>query len=234
MYPSAESGLYAIKYSCAEDSPFSVGKIAVNCDMETDGGGWIVIQRRNASQRKVEFFRNWHAYENGFGDIDGEFWIGLKAIHFLTHEKSMSLQVSVWNDETNDSVTWTTPNFSILGPETDYRINYVDPGVADTVTLGPFHPRMSEGRIPFARPFSTYDRDNDYHSSSNCAYELQSAWWYYDCTYANLNGRHHESDLPGVRRYQQRLLYRTSETNPKYTVFTHSEMKIRPNTCGLR
>ena len=134
---SAESGLYALKDSCADDSPFNSGIIAVYCDMETDGGGWIVIQRRNASQGRVDFFRNWHDYENGFGDFDGEFWIGPKAIHYLTYGKSMSLQISVWNEETNENVTWTTPSFSVDGPDTNYRLS-IATGHSDETTYQPF------------------------------------------------------------------------------------------------
>ena len=43
------------------------------CDMVTDGGGWLVIQRR-LPKGKVNFVRKWDDYENGFGDLEGEFW----------------------------------------------------------------------------------------------------------------------------------------------------------------
>ena len=53
------------------------------CDMETDGGGWLVIQKRiNGS---VDFYRNWTDYVYGFGDLEGEFWYGLENIHALPH-----------------------------------------------------------------------------------------------------------------------------------------------------
>ena len=74
------TGIYAIRDPCAEDNTFNYGKINMNCDMETDCGGWIVIQRRNASLGTVNFTRNWEDYENGFGDLDDEFWIGLRNI----------------------------------------------------------------------------------------------------------------------------------------------------------
>ena len=48
--------------------------------METDGGGWIVIQR-HITDGIVNFTRNWENYVNGFGDLDGEFWIGLNNIY---------------------------------------------------------------------------------------------------------------------------------------------------------
>ena len=50
--------------------------------METDGGGWIVIQRR--MDESQGFNRKWKDYAIGFGDLNGEFWLGLSKIHRLT------------------------------------------------------------------------------------------------------------------------------------------------------
>ncbi|XP_025102675.1 fibrinogen gamma chain-like [Pomacea canaliculata] len=49
--------------------------LRVWCDMDSGSGGWLVFQRR--TNGSVDFYRNWTQYEQGFGDITGEFWLGL-------------------------------------------------------------------------------------------------------------------------------------------------------------
>uniref|UniRef100_A0A1X7SDK1 Fibrinogen C-terminal domain-containing protein n=1 Tax=Amphimedon queenslandica TaxID=400682 RepID=A0A1X7SDK1_AMPQE len=75
--------------SLFEDSVTTSGVYTVNpdggtpfevyCDMETDGDGWTVFQRRQDGS--VDFYRNWTDYKNGFGDLTGEFWLGLSKVH---------------------------------------------------------------------------------------------------------------------------------------------------------
>ena len=38
-------------------------------------------------------------YENGFGNLDGEFWIGLGNIYEFTNQQDVDLQISVWNEK---------------------------------------------------------------------------------------------------------------------------------------
>ena len=57
----SESGVYPILVA---------GKnISVYCDMETEGGGWTVLQRRGDFGNPDDFFlRRWRGYKEGFGD----------------------------------------------------------------------------------------------------------------------------------------------------------------------
>ena len=56
------------------------------CDQKNVGGGWTVVQKR--LDGSVDFHRNWSDYKNGFGELDGEFWLGLEKIHRLTKSPS--------------------------------------------------------------------------------------------------------------------------------------------------
>ena len=87
------SGQYEITDVCSTVSSFgNPGKVKARCDMETDKGGWIVIQCR-VTNGTVNFTRGWKDYEEGFGDLDSEFWYSLRNIHCLTTRER------VWNCE---------------------------------------------------------------------------------------------------------------------------------------
>ena len=70
--------------------------------MDTDIGGWNVIQR-NKKDSPTSFNRNWAQYDEGFGELEAEFWHGLKAISCLTQSGRWEMRIDIQN---NDK-TWT-------------------------------------------------------------------------------------------------------------------------------
>ena len=224
MFPSAKSGLYAIRDPCLIGHKlFSIARLTVYCDMETDGGGWIVIQRRNASMGWVNFTRPMSEYESGFGDLDGEFWIGLKNIYELTNQQIMALKIRVWND-TEHSINWNYQHFRIYDKNNRYALAGLSGG-SGSGSGGSGYGSFSRGPSSSFQ-FHTYD-------SNNCGFRRQSGWWYYNgiCgEYSNLNGRHQPSGISGIDSTGERLFWRTSSGN---RIYTHSEMKIRPRSCPL-
>ena len=80
------SGVYKI-------DPDGLGEFEVFCDQKTAGGGWTVFQKRRDGS--VDFFRGWADYKVGFGNLNGEFWLGLDKIHRLTVSSSNKLRVDL-------------------------------------------------------------------------------------------------------------------------------------------
>ena len=88
--------------------------------MNTDGGGWTVFQRRQDAT--VDFYRGWQDYKNGFGDLDGNFWLGLDKIHRLTKLGENVLKVDLM-DWTNDTAYAKYESFSVESESKNYKLN---------------------------------------------------------------------------------------------------------------
>ncbi|XP_043386300.1 ficolin-1 [Chelonia mydas] len=198
------SGWYAIYPGVADDS------ITVFCDMDTDGGGWTVFQRR--ADGSVDFFRDWDSYKKGFGNQLTEFWLGNDNIHLLTSLETCELRVDLSDTENNKSFAHYE-TFSISGQSDKYRLNL---GKFLTGTAGDSlsgHKNMT---------FTTKDNDNDMHSA-NCALLYKGGWWYNKCHGSNLNGLY----LLGPHKsYADSVIWATGKgAHYSYKV---SEMKFRP------
>ncbi|XP_037588906.1 ficolin-2 isoform X4 [Cebus imitator] len=184
--------------------------LTVLCDMDTDGGGWTVFQRR--VDGSVDFYRDWAAYKQGFGSQLGEFWLGNDNIHALTARGTSELRVDLVDFEDNHQFA-KYRSFQMAGEAEKYRLvlgAFVEGSAGDSLTS---HNNQS---------FSTKDQDNDLHAQS-CAVIYQGAWWYKTCHVSNLNGRYlggaHDSFAKGIN-WKSGKGY-----NYSYRV---SEMKLRP------
>ncbi|XP_068408270.1 ficolin-2 isoform X1 [Eschrichtius robustus] len=183
--------------------------LTVLCDMDVDGGGWTVFQRR--SDGSVDFYRDWTAYKQGFGSQLGEFWLGNDNIHALTAQGSSELRVDLMDFEGNHQFA-KYQSFKMAGEAEEYKLvlgAFVEGSAGDSLTSHNNH------------AFSTKDQDND-KNTANCAVQYQGAWWYNNCHVSNLNGRYlggpHESFANGIN-------WRSGKGyNYSYKV---SEMKVR-------
>ena len=90
------------------------------CDMTTDDGGWIVIQR-NKRYSKMSFNKNWIDFEKGFGDLNAEFWYGLEQIHCLTQRGQWEMRVDYQNNDKIWSYFHYT-NFSVGSANEGYPL----------------------------------------------------------------------------------------------------------------
>ncbi|XP_065198664.1 angiopoietin-related protein 7-like [Sycon ciliatum] len=163
------------------------------CDRETDGGGWIVFQRRQDGS--VDFYRDWNAYKRGFGSASGEFWLGLDTLHYLTSQagSTYELRIDMVLNTTGEKhyAKWST--FRVEGEANNYRLHvsgFSSPTLPDSV------------RTHNGQQFSTRDREHDSHGRS-CSNRYKGGWWYNACFHVNVNGLYGRSDgdLTGVVYY---------------------------------
>ncbi|XP_064283799.1 tenascin-R isoform X2 [Passer domesticus] len=153
-------------------------RVPVYCDMTTDGGGWIVFQRRQNGL--TDFFRKWADYRVGFGNLEDEFWLGLDNIHKITSQGRYELRIDMRDGQ--EAAYAYYDKFSIGDSRSLYKLRIGDYNGTSGDSLT-YHQ---------GRPFSTKDRDNDV-AVTNCAMSYKGAWWYKNCHRTNLNGKYGES-----------------------------------------
>ena len=94
--------------------------------MTTDGGGWTVFQRR--MDGSVNFYRGWTDYKNGFGNLNGEFWLGLDKINRLSQSGQNVLRVDL-GDFDNETRYAFYKTFAVSNETEKYELtvgNYSD------------------------------------------------------------------------------------------------------------
>ena len=200
-----KNGIYKIK-----PNPTCTSKLSfkVVCDLETSCGGWTVVQRRYNGI--VNFYTNWNDYENGFGSLTGEYWLGLEKLHRLTANGDWTLRIELEDYYGNATYAEYT-NFSIGDASTYYRLSF-----------GEYRGIAGDSLQYYAdAAFSTYDQDHD-RGSSNCAALYQTAMWFGDCNpNGNLNGPYKGSPTTGTWKAMTWGTWKSTEALKK------SEMKIR-------
>ena len=196
------SGIYVI------DPRDGLGSFRVWCDMQTDGGGWTVFQRRRDGS--VDFYRVWNDYKLGFGDLHGEFWMGLGNLHRLTTSQVLRIDMA---DFDNVRKYAQYESFTV-GPLSSSYIAYVGNYTGNAGDSFSFINGMK---------FTTKDKDLDTAPHENCASSYNGAWWYKWCHSSNLNGLYrkgtHSSYADGVNWHA----FKGHRYSLKF-----SEMKIRP------
>ncbi|KAM9682750.1 angiopoietin-4 isoform 2-T2 [Dama dama] len=179
------SGIYTIHVASVAEPR------KVFCDMETSGGGWTLIQRRENGN--VSFQRNWTDYKQGFGNPAGEHWLGNEVVYQLTSRGNYSLRVDLQDWEGNEAYA-QYEHFQLGSEGQLYRLS-----------LGGYTGSAGHQSSLILRStnFSTLDSDND-NCLCKCAQLLSGGWWFDACGLSNLNGiyypvSHHLRKINGIR-----------------------------------
>ncbi|XP_006642064.1 angiopoietin-related protein 7 [Lepisosteus oculatus] len=199
-------------YKLPADEFLGTPELEVYCDMDTEGGGWTVIQRRKVGL--TSFNRDWKQYKEGFGTIRGDFWLGNEHIFRLTRQPTvLRIELEDWQGETRYA---EYAHFTLSNEMNSYKLfvaNYSGNAGRDSLR---YHNNTN---------FSTKNKDND-KCVDDCAQLRKGGYWYNCCTDSNLNGvfyRHgdHTKHSDGITWYG----WHGSSYSLKRV-----EMKIRPQS----
>eukprot|EP00095_Tigriopus_kingsejongensis_P011656 maker-scaffold573_size133556-snap-gene-0.13 protein:Tk11656 transcript:maker-scaffold573_size133556-snap-gene-0.13-mRNA-1 annotation:"hypothetical protein DAPPUDRAFT_195986" len=194
---ASRSGVYLVHPPNLAQGPWRVF-----CDLETEGGGWMVFQVRDDVEPRENFMRGWEDYKVGFGDFDREFWLGNILIWAMTNiDNYTSYELAIDLEDWSGNQRFARYRSFRLGDEADsfkmYHQNLFYGNAGDSLFS---HNGMA---------FSTFDVDNDQRdgefSERSCARLYKGGWWYGNCHDSNLNGwaldGPHRSFADGINWY---------------------------------
>ena len=69
----------------------------------------------------VDFYLGWTSYKNGFGNLNGEFWLGNDNLHRLTATYDVTMRVDL-EDFDNDTRHAEYTTFKVANESDKYRI----------------------------------------------------------------------------------------------------------------
>ncbi|XP_065810111.1 tenascin-N isoform X3 [Labrus bergylta] len=196
-----KSGVYTVYINNDRSKP-----IEVYCDMDTDGGGWLMLQRRTTG--KLDFMKRWRQYIAGFGNMTDEFWIGLDKIYELTNTPTQyELRFDLGLGSERAYAVYD--NFKIAPVKQKFKL-----------TIGKYRGTAGDAMTYHqGQLWTTVDNDNDI-ALGNCALTHRGAWWYQNCHLANPNG------MWGDSRHSLGVNWEPWKGHLTSLDFT--EMKIRP------
>ncbi|XP_065902526.1 fibrinogen-like protein A [Dysidea avara] len=205
-YNVKSSGVYTIGNFCG----VKCSNARVYCDTTSGGGGWTVIQRRRDGS--IDFKkRDWVEYEDGFGSLSGEFWLGLRSINCLTSQGNWELRIDYQLSNRTKSYLHYK-QFSVGPSEDQYQLSIS--GFDSVGLTDPFY--YNADNTINGMKFSSHDRENDLWSPGNCAHN-DGGWWYKSCGTVWFNNN-----------YNGRSVF----LNGQYLVLPFLEIKIRPLNCN--
>uniref|UniRef100_A0A671E022 Angiopoietin-related protein 3 n=1 Tax=Rhinolophus ferrumequinum TaxID=59479 RepID=A0A671E022_RHIFE len=196
------SGIYSIK-------PSNSQVFNVYCDVKS-GSSWTLIQHRTDGSQN--FNETWENYKYGFGNLDGEFWLGLKKIYSIVKQSDYILRIEL--EDWENTKHYVEYSFHLGNYETNYTLHLTE------IT----------GNVPSALPehkdlmFSTWDHKAKGHFK--CPESVSGGWWWHDvCGENNLNGKYNK---PRAKTKLERRGISWKSQNGKLYSIKSTKMLIHP------
>ncbi|XP_044270108.1 microfibril-associated glycoprotein 4-like [Tribolium madens] len=166
------SGIYKIQPK-SSPKPFEAF-----CDMKNRDGGWTYFFNR--FDGSVSFDRGWKDYKKGFGNLSGEFWLGLTHLHELTADGKYQLLVEL--EDWDKVKAYAHYNEFAIGSEKE----------GFSLKVLKHHSGDVEDSLMHSvgAKFSTKDKSHDEGTRINCVERYRSAWWFKKCMLALLTGKY--------------------------------------------
>jgi len=152
--------------------------------------GWIIIHQH--LDYTFDWYLPWSDYKAGFGSINADFWLGLEKIHLITSSQPYRLRVEVQERSTNlwySAEYWSFKIGDELNDEYRLEVSGYSGDAGDSLQYeGDYNGDLRFGLYYHnGMSFSTFDQDNDLHSTFNCAADgRRGGWWYSICQWACL------------------------------------------------
>jgi hypothetical protein len=167
-----------VGYACmASTIPTPIPSPAVSSVVSTSDLCTLLIQQ-HLNNSGSYFNRTWDEYKAGFGNTNGNFWLGNEQLYHLTKESKYKLRFDL---QSLDNLQWYWAEYStfVVYNESSGYAMYVG-GFTGTV----FYDSLSYHN---GQKFSTRDRDNDQWTGGNCATRLGGGFWYKSCSLCSVN-----------------------------------------------
>ncbi|KAH8322495.1 hypothetical protein KR067_002733 [Drosophila pandora] len=113
----------------------------------------------------AELNQTYDQYINGFGDVEGEHFIGLEKLHILTSQKPHEMIIDQYNDGYYKVIC---ENFVVGDRSEGYSLKQIDGCRGDT----------SYFNLIQGTKFSTFDRDLDGNPDHNWAKDYGNGFWF--------------------------------------------------------
>ncbi|XP_066933175.1 ficolin-2-like [Clytia hemisphaerica] len=188
--------------------------VDVKCEMDFEDGGWIIMQQR--FDGSVDFHLFWDDFKEGFGDLNGEFWLGNEIVHQLTKNGDYEwyFKATAFDGDVGESRYFP---FVVDNEATNYLSTATKLSGISSLTNNV--------------QFTTRERDNDPRGAFNCAFKYGNdkggGFWYGACGAFYPNGEYHNSVGGTYQKYVYWNNYRGYSESLKETI-----MMIRKRSCS--